>query len=431
MNNARLDLTSIGDNMAIIRPKINSVFTPRNPTVNPAMYVKRPSYERELQRAIEGSLHAILCGESGSGKTWLYRHVASQQNWKTYFSNAGNAARYNNLTTTIAFSVTEDSDKELAEYTRKTEGEADAIFYKGTLAAESKFTVKQQEALLKAFKVAREKAGDRQVVLVIDNLEAIFGKASLMEELGQIIILLDDPDYAKYNVKILIVGVPSGIVEYFQKIENMETVADRLSEVSSITGLHWGQIEDFIERGFNGQLKLSLHKAVVEEIARHVEQVTLGIAQRIHEYCEILAFNIEDSGWVYEPSLLAVSDNRYLNSCIKKAYSVVDGRMNERNTKTGRRNQILYSLGRVNKSEFDATQVEELVRQQFPQSTQNITLGVGQMLADLASGTAPVLRRASKSATYRFADPRYLMAIRVMLRKSEDGQKVIKATFRH
>jgi hypothetical protein len=284
--------------------------------------------------------------------------------------------------------------------------------------------------LLRTFKKAREKAESAFAVVVIDNLEAIFKKPDLMEELGNIILLLDDPDYAKHKVKLLIVGVPAEVVEYYQQIDNLETVANRLKEIPAVTGLNWGQIDDFVRRGFNGQLKMGFSVEQVTEVARHVEHVTLGIAQRMHEYCEILAYNIEDSAWRYDPGLLKNADQRFLDNCLKKAYAVVDASMNERKTKAGRRNQVLYALGKTAKTEFDPNEVEAIVRKEFPGSTANTALAVGQTLADLASGDAPLLRRATKAANYRFADPRYLMCIRVVLRKSSDGEKVLKATWR-
>lgn len=281
-----------------------------------------------------------------------------------------------------------------------------------------------------AFRAAREKAGNRIAVLVIDNLEAIFDKAELMEELGNIILLLDDPDYAKYNIKILIVGVPAEVVEYYQRTHNLETISNRLKEIPAVTGMNWGQIEDFVRRGFVGQLKVKLTAEQIAQIGKHVESVTLGIAQRLHEYCELLAYNIQDSDWVYDSSLLQNANEKFLATCLRKAYAVVDSSMNERKTKTGRRNQILYALGKIKVTEFDAPQIEKIVRAEFPISTKGIALAVGQMLSDLVSGEAPLLRRASKGSNFRFADPRYLMCIRVMLRKALEGEKVFKATFR-
>lgn len=393
------------------------------------MYIDRPLHQKELKRAVEGSLHAILCGESGSGKSWLQRHVSKEEAWKVYYANAGNAARYKTLTGTIASAVFDDDSREWTEYTQKMAAEIGAFGTGGSTETERKYEVRARELLLRAFKRAREKAGSATAVVVIDNLEAIFKKSDLMEELGNIILLLDDPDYARHNIKLLIVGVPAEVVEYYQRIDNLETVANRLKEIPAVTGLNWGQIDDFTRRGFNGHLKMGLTGNQLEQIARHVEHVTLGIPQRMHEYCEIVAYHMEDSDWKYDEGLLTKADERFLSNCLKKAYAVVDSSMNERKTKAGRRNQVLFALGKIKVTEFDVGEVESLVRTHFPASTNGTTLAVGQMLADLSAGSAPLLRRSSKAATFRFADPRYLMCIRVMLRKSTD-ERVLKGTLR-
>jgi len=416
--------------MSLFRKKIKEVFTPRSAEVNDAMYIPRPHHQKELKRAVEGSMHAVLCGESGSGKSWLQRHVAQREGWKTYYANAGNAARCKSLTATIADSVFDESDREWVEYTQNMGGEIGAFGIGGSAETGRKYEVKSRELLLRVFEAAKSKAGGDLPVIVIDNLEAIFKKQDLMEELGNIILLLDDPDYAKYGVKLLIVGVPAEVVEYFQQIDNLETVANRLKEVPSVIGMNWGQIENFVRKGFNDQLKAGLTVDQVALVAKHVENVTLGIAQRMHEYCEILAFNIEDSEWKFDIGLLENADRKYLNSCLKQAYAVVDASMNERKTRAGRRNQVLYALSKTQNSEFDANEIEAIVRSEFPDSTSGVKLAVGQILAELSSGTTSLLKRASKAANYRFSDPRYLMCMRVVLGKSATGEKVLKATWR-
>lgn len=412
------------------RPKVSEVFTPRRAKVNPAMYIERPHHERDLRRAVGGSLHAILTGESGSGKSWLYKHVAETDGWQMFHANASNAARHKSLSAIIELAVREHDERRVTEFSQELGGEAKIFGLGGSGKAGRKYEVKRRELLLEAFKAARVKATTGLAVLVIDNLEAIFSKESLMEELGNIILLLDDPDYAEHDIKILIVGVPSEVVEYYQRIPNLEPISNRLVELAPVTSLNWGQIQDFVRRGFVDHLKVALSVAQIREIAIHLEAVTLGIAQRLHEYCEILGHNIEDSAWIFDSSLLEDSDRKFLSSSLKKAYTVVNGCMNERNTKAGRRNQVLFSLGKITASEFDAKRVELMVRHEFPFSTRNTTLAVGQMMAELSESSAPLLRRAPKGNIYRFADPRYLMCIRVMLRKFGSDERVIKATLR-
>ena len=412
------------------RPSVTDVFTPRRASVNHAMYIERPQAERDLTRAMAGSLHPVLCGESGSGKSWLYKHVAQTANWKTYYANAANAARYKSVSTVIDLAVREDEEREVVEFAQEFGAEAKPFGLGGSGKASRKYSVKRREMLLRTFKDAREKAGKNAAVVVIDNLEAMFSKPDLMEELGNIILLLDDPDYARYNIRLLIVGVPSDVVEYYQRIPNLEPITNRVTELPPLFSLNWGQIEDFVKRGFVGHLRVPLTTAQIRLIALHLEDVTLGIPQRLHEYCELLGHHIEDSDWVYDPSLLEVTDDRFLKSSLKKAHTVVNGCMNERKSRAGRRNQMLYALGRLKATEFDAKGVEAMIRREFPLSTENTTLAVGQMMTELSQGDAPLLRRAPKGYTYRFADPRYLMCIRAMLRKNGNDEKVLKGFLR-
>lgn len=413
-------------NMAENRSKITDVFTPRSAEVNHEMYIHRPLHERDLMRSVEGSLHTIVCGESGSGKSWLYKKVSETCGWKIFNCNAGNAVRKKSLTDAVASATFEEGSKELVEYNQKLSAQVGAFGFGGATDASRKYEIKKDDILLSAFKAARGQAGSKRAVIVIDNLEALFSKKELMEELGNILLLLDDSDYAIFKIKLLIVGVPTDVVEYFQRLENLETISNRLQEVRAVSSLNRRQIADFIKKGLVDHLKIGLSEVELNRITSHVNNVTLGIPQRMHEFCEILAYEIEENKWVFETKLLEISSSKYLWSCLRKAYAVVDSFMNGRRTRTGRRNQVLYALGRIQGAHFDAQEAEEKVRMEFPESTKDTKLAVGHMLSELCVGTAPLLRRIPKSPNYRFSDPRYLMCLRIMLRKNDFDDTVKK-----
>lgn len=44
------------------------------------MYIQREGLEKQLARAITRSKHIIVHGESGSGKSWLYKKVLGEEN---------------------------------------------------------------------------------------------------------------------------------------------------------------------------------------------------------------------------------------------------------------------------------------------------------------------------------------------------------------
>ena len=61
------------------RPKPDTVFTPRSAEVNEKMYVSRERQEEALKKAVGGSKNIIIHGESGCGKSWLYKKVFSEE----------------------------------------------------------------------------------------------------------------------------------------------------------------------------------------------------------------------------------------------------------------------------------------------------------------------------------------------------------------
>jgi MoxR-like ATPase len=59
--------------------KPEDVFTPRAATVNQSMYIDRPQLERSTETALRVKFHIIIHGESGTGKTWLYKKVLADK----------------------------------------------------------------------------------------------------------------------------------------------------------------------------------------------------------------------------------------------------------------------------------------------------------------------------------------------------------------
>ena len=70
------------------------VFTPRAAKVNPHMYVQRADLELQLSNALAESKHVIIHGESGSGKTWLYKAVLASKSSVFAVAGLANANRF-------------------------------------------------------------------------------------------------------------------------------------------------------------------------------------------------------------------------------------------------------------------------------------------------------------------------------------------------
>ncbi len=80
----------------------------------------------------------------------------------------------------------------------------------------------------------------------------------------------------------------------------------------------------------------------------------------------------------------------------------------------------------VESEEFKWSDIEDILRKNFPQSTNNLTLNLAQILSGLAHRTNSIIKRSPKGDAYCFSDPKYRMCLRAMLRKRNDSYLVEK-----
>jgi hypothetical protein len=80
-------------------PKVapDKVFTPCAPQVNDSMYVQRERLERRLIDAFNANKYIVIHGESGNGKTWLYKKVFAENDIHVDVVNLGQAAATGSL----------------------------------------------------------------------------------------------------------------------------------------------------------------------------------------------------------------------------------------------------------------------------------------------------------------------------------------------
>jgi hypothetical protein len=408
------------------RHEIGQVFTPRKTDINRDIYVERPELEKNLRRQLEGTKHVVVHGESGSGKSWLYRKVLADLDAKWIVANSANAQRTGTLTGEIANAAGIGQQKRLTGESEEFEAKANAGFVAGGMKSKREYATPQEDQLITVFEVLRNRAGTARVVVVIDNLELIVGSADLMNELASLITLLDDERYAQYQVKFLLVGVPSVLREYFSKTPAAASVSNRLGEVDEISSLAQAQVFALVEKGFKDLLFVDVSEADLSTWKNHIYTITMGYAQAVQEYCEQLAYVVEDCDWHGRADQLAQADSQFLKQALSHASVVVSSRMNERATRVGRRDQVLYVLGRITSRTFSPAAVEVALRIAFPESTADTTLAIGQIMAELAQGDNAIIRQVSGTQDYVFRDARYAMALRVLLAKDAERQKVLK-----
>lgn len=249
-----------------------------------------------------------------------------------------------------------------------------------------------------------------------------------MNELANIILLLDDDRYSKYQVYFLIVGTPNGVLQYFRETENTESVSNRIKEIEEVGNLSFEQVQTIIKNGLN-LLGFYIEESDFTYLINHIFEVTLGIAQRVQEYGELLAYSIKDNNNVYEEKLINDIDYEWLKESLRECYQQVENNLNSRNTEIARRNQVIYCISKIETHQFDSNDIDSLIRQEFAETLPETNMGISSILSTLSEGNSPLLIKNEKVNTYSIKDPRFLMCIRVMLTKDPSNNKVKKINF--
>jgi hypothetical protein len=152
------------------RPGVNEVFTPRRTDVNRDIYIDRPELEKELRRSLQGSLHTIIFGESGSGKSWLYKKVLSDLGAYVATANCANALRFNSLTKEIEDVAGLENPRRLEGQDEEMHAGINMVAADGGLKSTRRYAIAQGDPLLECFSGIRHSAGSSLAVLVIDNV---------------------------------------------------------------------------------------------------------------------------------------------------------------------------------------------------------------------------------------------------------------------
>lgn len=127
------------------RLKPEDVFTPRSAEVNLDMYVTRPELERALKNALRGNLHMLIHGESGTGKSWLYKKTFTDLSVPHLVANLANASRLGSITAELKNLVDREGKATKMGYEEEKSAEASAGFATGSLSHTGDYEIGQKE----------------------------------------------------------------------------------------------------------------------------------------------------------------------------------------------------------------------------------------------------------------------------------------------
>lgn len=177
------------------RSKPDEVFTPRSPSVNQEMYIKRSDLERSLINALKGSKNIIVSGESGSGKTWLYKKVFESESVIYESINLSSASLKGSLDAAFKDKNDRIGGESLIEITKTGSMKVAPTGVGVEKGGSEKRTIGQKSPFESLLAKIRAKAGSSgTAILVYENFEQIIDNDSIIRSISDTIILLDDDD---------------------------------------------------------------------------------------------------------------------------------------------------------------------------------------------------------------------------------------------
>ena len=373
----------------------SNVFTPRAAEINERMYVRREELEEKLSRALDSTKYIVVHGESGNGKTWLYKKVFRERGVYTQVINLSTADSLGSLAAALESKL-----------------------------AENDVEVTAVSPLTRFVRDTRQRAGNNPAVLVLDNFEQVVDNDKILREIAAAIVSADDDSVAEANVKIVVVGTPNDIRAMIAKLASASTISNRLTEIPEVARMTISEATDLIKRGIKNEIGLTIdidEKDLCEEISWKTDR----IAQHIHEFCLNIAHEaIKNDGHVNN-DVVSKAEKQWMDESLSADWATIDGIMNARETRAGRKNQVIYALGRCETEDFTSTDIERIVREEFPASTARVSLNVVQILAGFSKEASPMIRRTPKNNAYRLVSPKFRMAIRSKLLKTDQERVVV------
>lgn len=374
----------------------------------------------ELSEALTESQHIVIFGESGNGKSWLYKKVFKEKKVDFEVINLVQASRLGSLGAAFKDKIDRLEELRKKSYESSKTAKVSPGGFGADFVGEWTYEVGKKEPFedLLSYLQARSR---RQKVLVFDNFEQISGNEAICKQVSDCIILLDDPIYAAYQIKICLVGVPSGIDEILSKHGNIATISSRLKEIPEVERMTKNESRALMELGLEKHLGLDI-VGEKTNFYNEIMWVTDRIALELQEFGLRVAKEARLNKDKVDRRVFRNAMTKWSTNSLKSYCAAVSSRLNARETKAARRNQCIYACGKVDKSNFTYRDVEAIIRKEFEDTTSGIALNVSGELSKLAKGDNPILKRLPTDDSYRFTSPMFRMAIRAMLEKTDAGK---------
>ena len=406
--------------------KPEDVFKPRG-EYNSEMYVKRPKYEDEFESALESDMCLLIHGQSGTGKTWLTRRMLESKNIYYKVINLANASNSNSIYFCFKSLMSRENWQIRTAYSEKKAAEIKIPVAGAQLETTNSYE-KSTDYFMEFLKFMSYRAMNKNQkrYIVFENMEAILNSEQMIKEMANFITLVDDEEVAKFKTKFIIIGATKDIHQYFRKVLNVNTIDNRIFELTDVSTLTVPQTHELIVRGFK-KLEIAfendtLEKQCIDEYIR----ITAGIPQRVHELCLIFCQTARKCGKNVGQQEIEKSKKKWIGTSLNKNYAYISRLLNIESNMDSLKSKVLYCIAQLDILYFTSEKIEQEVMQEFPNYSKENRVGITKVLNDLCECEPALLSKTEDLfGEYSFIDFKCALCLRAIL--LNDGGKVIKS----
>lgn len=406
------------------------VFTPRSAKVNASMYVERPQYQKELRNAIRSGQSVIVYGDSGCGKSWLYKKVFLDDN-HFYATLDLNECKDEDDIDLLALELVEKGVDWILEE-KSHSGTAGVmpqdIGLQGTKSGKYRRGVISPIEQLCSLMCAR--ARPRRPILVFENMEHCLDNQNVVNKLQSLVLTLDDVESERSKVQLCFVGVPDDMKKILSDNNKYQTIANRIFEMPEVQRMTKDEARSIVHNGFVEELEVAVDSSF-DYCVSQIMHVSYRIPQYIHEICLQVAYAIEDSG-LYEikPAVVADGISNWVRTNARQSREDIEKIFNHRAYGEDLRALVVYAISVLDEVNFSSSDVENQLVNDFPDfARKRRRLSASKVLNNLCKGDTRLLKVDSVSGKYRVANPKLRSVMRMSFEKDlhKGGVSLIKS----
>ncbi|PHO05118.1 hypothetical protein CSC82_03845 [Rhodobacteraceae bacterium 4F10] len=380
------------------------------------MYINRPKQEKALRNAVRTGYNIVIYGDSGCGKSWLYKKVFRDDDIYFTVFDFKDCRTEDDIDLQILDLLSDYEEWEHHEKVESRSLDIKPVRVGVGEQAENKFKKNETQPYMRLLSAIRKAAKKKRAFLVFENLEYAIDKPDVVERIRSMLLGLDDLRAGAFEVKICLVGVPSDIKDVLSDGNRHQTISNRMYEIPEVGILDRKSVDLLITRGLEQELEFSFESKAY--CLSKIAFVTYQTPQYLHDVCLHVAFNAEDSLHRINPDTIDDALEEWIMSKASQSAEFIRSIvLYDRSVKQAKA-KIIYAISRLNKHYFSAKDVNDALEKDFPQ-----TLGKGKIqtlryLRNLSDGNNKFLKCDGERLLFRVSTPYLRSCLRICLKKN-------------